>query len=176
MKESGGAGYIFSDDNMRVITCAFDTREEAQAECDRILAEENEETWLYEIDAKGPKFNIEASNNNIEEIKNFFEVLKEGKAAYSEIIKDFKNSAVTKDDLYAKTAKWQEKMQTETNFLEKLSGSGDGIVLKMLELSQNVEKMWDLGEYEGDLQTQSLLEYNNVEYTVLYRNFINNLG
>ena len=60
--------------------------------------------------------------------------------------------------------------------MEKLSGSGDGIVLKMLELSQNVEKLWDLGEYEGDLQTQSLLEYNNVEYTVLYRNFINNLG
>lgn len=176
VKQIGGAGYIFSDDNMRVITCAFDTNEQAQSECDKILAEENKETWLYEIDAKGPKFNIEASYANIEEIKDFFEILKEGKAVYSEITHDFKNSAITKDDLYAKAGRWQEKMNGETQFLEKLSGSGDGIVAKMLELSQNVEKLWNLGEYEGDLQTQSLLEYNNVEYTVLYRNFINDLG
>lgn len=176
-KQRGGAGYILTDGNMRVLLCAYKTEAEAKSVSDNLKTTENYETFEYLLTAKGVTFDISAPQSNVDAIKDFFTLCETIHNAYYDMYISFDKKEITADDVRTKINSMKGDAVIKIQTIKDMDPNNEVPVLtNSKNFAAGLEECLNIDlSGKTDVEISSQLKYNYIWVSDLYKKLIDGL-
>lgn len=176
VKAKGGAGYIYEDDYMRVIVSAYKNSSDAKAVHDKLLEEQDYETWEYTISAPGLKLNVTAPASDIDTLNNFFEFVRSSSNILESFSAEIQSGSENISEIQSRSEEVIAGFLSYKKLLLELGQDDGGVLPYILDLAEKLPECFqtDFGS-KSDVEISSELKYNYIKYTGVYLEFLNQI-
>ncbi len=176
-KQRGGAGYILTDGNMRVLLSAYKTEAEAKSVADNLKATESYETFEYLLSAKGVTFDITALQSNVNAIKDFFTACETIHNSFYDMYISFDKKEITADDVRTKINSLKADAVIKIQAVKDMDPKqADAVLTNLKEFANGLEQCLNTDlSGKTDVEISSQLKYNYIWVSDLYKKLIEGL-
>jgi len=176
VRAKGGAGYIYEDDYMRVVVSAYKDTADAKAVHDKLITQQNFETWEYTISAPEIKLNVKAPKSDIEKLNNFFAFVKTSSEQLEYFDEAYKSGKSSIQEIKDSAEAARSEFAVHAQLLLELGQDDGGILPYILELCDALSECFVFdADNKTDVEISSVLKYNYIKYTDVYSQFLNQI-
>lgn len=172
-KGRGGAGYILTDGTMRVLLSGYKNEADQKSVAGSLAQTSGYQTYEYVLSAKGVTFNIQAQQNNIDSIKNFFTEAQTVHDAYYDLSVAFDSKKSTAAEITGKIAELKAQTDPLVLSISNMAQNGDKVLVNMKTFADGLQQVLsaDLTN-KSDVEISSQLKYNYIWISDLYKKFV----
>lgn len=178
IKNKGGAGYIYDDDqNYRVLIAGYKTEDDAKSVKDRLLSDQNMETKLFIIDSEEVVFNVSAEKDTLANIKNAISNIGKCEEFLLELSISFDKKEKTIEQTTESLNQLKDDTQSILSLVDKTNVNVDNnIITAIVDYYEGIDSMLDgLISKTSELELSSSIKGGYIEAAVLRQSFASTL-